>query len=241
MISLSKTDLNFVLSRCPKDVTKLLRDNPGKLILAGGFIRNVIAGFPASDVDLFGTSKEFLESIAKDLTIQRKGRMFQTKNAITVLSSARIPVQFITRWLFEYPEQVVASFDFTTCQAVIWAQSKGTGPVYFESAVADNFYSDLAARRLVYTSPDRDEEAGGSMLRVMKFVKKGYNIQADSLAAVIGRIVRKIDFNKLPKGYVDAGLEMVICGLLREVDPLVVVDGVDLLNEHEMVFEDEAK
>ena len=38
------------------------------------------------------------------------------------------------------------------------------------------FYPDLAARRLVYTSPLRNEDAGGSILRVLKFYQRGYRI-----------------------------------------------------------------
>jgi hypothetical protein len=246
MMQLSPSDLNFVLSRCPKDVRKLLTDNPGSLFLAGGFIRATIAGEKVSDIDLFGKSADDLLRIAKDLTLDRKGRYFKTDNAITVLAPPRIPVQFITRWLFNDPAACIASFDYTVCQAVIWAEkvevnsietdengvNKKTSRILFHSAISDHFYQDLAARRLVYTFPKRDEEAGGSFMRMVKFIKKGYNIQAPSMGGIIARIAMNVD----QKAWSDERwMAQVISGLLRQVDPLLIVDGIDFIDEHEVI------
>lgn len=242
MKTLSQSDLNFVLSRCPRDILKLLKSNPGRLFLAGGFIRATIAGEKVSDIDLFGTSADDLLRIAKDLTLERKGRYFKTDNAVTVLSPPRIPVQFITRWVFDDAEKCIVSFDFTVCQSVIWAQkfddSENPEKSYykFHSMISDSFYADLAARRLVYTFPVREEEPGGSFMRVLKFVKRGYNVQAPSLAGVISRILSRLDISKIQKkdGDIDEfKAAMVITGLLRQVDPLTVIDGVDFVDEHE--------
>jgi hypothetical protein len=216
----------------------LLKDNAGKLFLAGGFVRATIAGEKVSDIDLFGVSKDDLLRIAKDLTLERKGRFFSTDNAITVLSPPRFAVQFITRWLFAVPEQLVTSFDFTVCQAAIWAEQldstiengESKKRYKFHSLISDAFYPDLAARRLVYTFPVRDEDVGGSLLRVIKFVKKGYNVQAPTLAGVIARVVSNLGFKSTDN---EKWRAKVITGLLREVDPLTIVDGVDFVDEHE--------
>jgi hypothetical protein len=241
MMQLSKTDLNFILSRCPRDVLKLLRSNPGTLFLAGGFIRSTLAGEKVSDIDLFGGSADDLLRIAKDLTLERKGRYFKTDNAITVLSPPRIPVQFITRWLFKDPGLCISSFDYTVCQAVIWTEKieidapdpelKKTKTI-FHSAISDAFYQDLAARRLVYTFPQREEEAGGSFMRMVKFIKKGYNIQAPSMAGVMARILWKVRDEKMTD---EKWMATVITGLLRQIDPLHVIDGVDFVDEHEII------
>src|SRR3546814_5607988 len=82
---------------------------------------------------------------------------------------------------------------------------------------------------LVYTSPVRDEEAGGSMLRVIKYVKRGYSIQVDSLGRVIDRIVSAVDEDRAR----DVGRSVVIAGLLREVDPALIVDGMEVTGDHE--------
>lgn len=187
-----------------------------------------------------------LMSLAKGLAYERKGRFFLTDNAITVLSPPRFPVQFITRWLFTDAEKLIQSFDFTVCQAAIWAEDRsveafGEEPkskTIFRSAISEDFYHDLAARRLVYTHPLRDEDAGGSMLRVIKFIRKGYNIQALSLAGVMSRIMVAVNTDRIEhtvgNGSKEKGVALVITSLLREVDPLTVIDGVDFVNEHEI-------
>jgi hypothetical protein len=263
-MELSKSDLHFVLSRCPRDILKMLKEHERKLFLAGGFIRSTIAGEKTSDVDLFGPSQEFLLQVAKDITLERKGRYFATKNAYTVLAPPRFPVQLITRWVFDDPQRLILSFDFTVCRAVIWAERQADTTIMkdgkpntrknylFQSAIGEGFYEDLAARRLVYTHPDRVEDAGGSLLRVLKFVKKGYNIQAPSVAGVVARILATLSENGLEteERAEDAGgktsirrikeswATMVVTGLLREVDPLTVIDGVDFVDEHEVVEEE---
>lgn len=225
MIELTQTDLHFVVSRLPKDIKDLLVKYP-ELMIAGGFIRATIAGERVSDIDLFGASKESLKSIAQEIALKRKGRLYETDNAITVLTGSRIPLQFITRWLFTDCDKLINSFDYTICQALVARHGdKWVG------YCSDMFYPDLAARRLNYTFPQRNEDAGGSALRMRKFISKGYTIQADSMAKVIARLVSNIDFTKLAN---EKDIAQIIVGLLREVDPLAVIDGIEMVNEHDI-------
>jgi len=224
MTSLLETDLHFVLTRLPKDIRNLMKKHG--LILGGGFIREVIAGNKANDIDLFGATLVQLLSATLELQQDRSARKFETANAITLISAPRMPVQFIKRWLFPDANAVVASFDFTVCQAAIWFADG-----HWHSSIADRFYPDLAARRLVYTSPAREEEAGGSMMRVRKFLARGYTIQASSLGAVIARLIGKVRNSDMAQ--TEEGAAKVLTGLLREVDPLLVIDGVDAVEEHQ--------
>lgn len=229
MNTLTQTDLHFIVRRLPRDVRELLMKyaRMGKLLsVGGGFIRETIAGNKPSDIDLFGPSKEVLDAASIDLSVTRSIKPHRTNNAITLVCPPRLPVQFITRWVFPTPPEVVPSFDFTVCQAVVWYDGEA-----WQSACADDFYPDLAARRLVYTSPVREEEAGGSMLRVRKFLARGYNIQAVSLGAVVARLAFKVREAGMAES--EAGFAKVITGLLREVDPLLVVDGLEIIDEHE--------
>jgi len=228
MENLTNQDLHFVVSRLPKDLVVGIKNH--KLIVAGGFIRETISGGKVSDIDLFGQSVDTLKLAALELAQDRKGRMFNTDNAITVLSPPRLPIQFITKWLFTEPSLCVDSFDFTVCQAGIWWDGEN-----WQSTISPAFYPDLAAKRLVYTYPVRIEAAGGSMLRVRKFLQRGYSIQSASLAGVIARLCGSIDFRR---GYDEKDAAKIITALLREVDPLTVVDGVDLLDEHEVVAQE---
>jgi len=225
MDKLTKNDLHFVVSRLPKDIKSLLTKYP-ELMIAGGFIRATIAGERVSDIDLFGKDKKALKSVAQEIALKRKGRVHETDNAITVLAPPRTPLQFITRWLYTDPVALVKSFDYTICQAVIAFRNEK-----WISQCSSMFYPDLAARRLNYTSPVRNEDAGGSILRMRKFVSKGYTIQADSMAKVIARLVSNIDFNKAAT---EEEIAIIVVSLLREVDPLVIIDGLEMVDEHEI-------
>lgn len=225
LTELPLNDVRFVLSRLPKDVLTLIREQ--RLILGGGFIRATIAGEKVNDIDLFGDDKERIKAIAYEFSAKHGGRVHETVNALTILHPHRLPIQFITRWTYNAPFDVVNSFDFTIAQVVIWMKNQ------FQGICSDRFYQDLAARRLVYTFPQREEEAGGSLLRAKKFLSRGYIMTAPNFAGVIARIVKKIDYQKVDQAdeKVIAG---VISGLLLEVDPATVIDGMDVIDEHEV-------
>lgn len=230
-MELAKHDLRFIAQRLPKDIRELMSTHHGKLFVGGGFIRAQIAGETPNDIDLFGTSKEHLEQIAVALMSVRPGaKMHKSKNAITIVTPDRLPVQFITRWVFDKPQKCMESFDFSVCQAVVWRCGNQSNDPW-ASSIGDRFYQDLAARRLYYTAPIRDEEAGGSMMRVIKYVKRGYTIQVSSLGAVIARLMSGMK-NSALAGQVP---EIVLAGLLREVDPLMVIDGFEVVDDHEPV------
>lgn len=222
--NLTLNDLQFVVTRIPRDVRELMKKYG--LYLGGGFLRETISQQKPNDIDLFGPNKVILDSASKELGEERQARVFATDNAITLISAPRLPVQFITRWLFSSGDDVLASFDFTVCQAVVWWNGS-----HWESRIAETFYSDLAARRLVYTSPIREEAAGGSLMRVRKFLARGYNIQAGSFGAVLARIFMKVRESGMTATEEDTG--RVITGLLREVDPLLVIDGIEAVEEHD--------
>lgn len=223
MGKLSSSDLSLVVRRMPKDVRTALYNNPGALFVGGGFIRAVVANEEVNDIDFFGPSGA-LRHVAEKFEQERKDvRKLVTKNAITIVTPGRSTLQFITRWAFDEPDDVVASFDFTVCQAVVWFDGK-----VYRSVVGDRFYEDLAAKRLSYTSPVREEEAGGSMLRVIKYVKRGYRIQMGDLGQVIGRIFSEYR----PDGPIDFAQYAV--SRMQEVDPLTVIDGIPVDDDEEV-------
>lgn len=214
-------DLNYVVNRLPKDVKKLMRNRP--VFLAGGYIRSLIAGEKVNDVDLWGADKEQLEITAALFAGERKVRMMKTDNACTILTPNRVPVQFITRWTYEDPKVLAESFDFTIASAVIWYDvEEGC----WKSYCHDHFYADLAAKRLRYMYPVRNEDAGGSILRMTKFLGRGYRIAPEELAGLVARLnagIKHSDFLTRDEHW----QARVYAGLLREVDPLTIVDGCE--------------
>lgn len=207
-------DMHFCIKRLPKRLKELMKRYGEIIIVAGGFIRSVIAGELVSDVDVFAGNEKVSEDLAMQL-MENKRDLYKTKNAITV--KGRIPVQFIHRWVFDEPLEVLKSFDFSICQAAIWYDKVANK---WSSQCSDRFYSDLASKRLVYLSPIRNEDAGGSVLRVLKYYQRGYRIPLDSFGRVLARllmVVRK-------EANWEENMAAVITGLLIEVDPAGFVD-----------------
>lgn len=220
MNELAWHDLAWCLRRAPRKVLEAVKESPGKVIIAGGFIRSCIANEEVNDIDLFASDADAALALANRLAPEQdraknaKGLLpgvHSTDNAYTI-TSLRPVAQVIHRWTFETPQQCVESFDFTIARAAIW-YSDG-----WKTLVAPSFYADLAAKRLIYCSPKRIEELGGSMLRVLKFYQRGYRIPLDSLSAVIARLCSDLDQNKL-KMSDEFQVSKILCGLLREVDP----------------------
>ena len=223
MSGLTNYDLAWCLTRLPFSVRGFLQNWNTQLVVAGGFIRGCIANEPISDIDLFATSKEEAHKAALALATTQEvvAKPHTTDNAYTIKLAhlQNCPIQFIHRWTFTAPEPLIQSFDFTIARAAFWwnKEEKKWG-----SLVDPNFYHDLAAKRLVYCSPVREEEAGGSLLRVLKFYQKGYRIPLDSFGAVLSRMFMGIKEDCLPHGLErEEAIAKVLTGLLREVDPSI--------------------
>lgn len=206
-VGLNYRDVNNCLLRLPMPVVTALKGQPG-LFLAGGLIRACIAGETINDVDLFVRDARAAQTIAAILQPDLNQRV-TTDNAVS-LDGLALKVQLIHRWTFATPEDCIASFDFTICSAAIWWNANAER---WDSTCDPSFYSDLAAKRLVYRSPVRNEDAGGSMLRVLKYVKRGYGIPRSSLAAVMARAVRGLNTSD------EVDLATQIKDVLAEVDP----------------------
>lgn len=217
MRELEQVDLRFMIARLPKVVKAALERHPESVCVAGGFIRSVIAHEEINDIDLFCRSQLECDALSAELVAGAAVdgvtlRVVKTDNAVTLLGGP-IAIQVIHRWVYGHPSEVLASFDFTIATAAIFASNNGG----FAGLCHDQYYSDLAAKRLVYLSPKRNEDAGGSMLRVLKFYQRGYRMPLDSLAAVVARLMTGVDFSRT-NGDEEQNARVVL-GLLREVDP----------------------
>jgi hypothetical protein len=241
MRELNRHDLQWILQRTPPDILAAIKHRPGKLFLAGGFIRACIAHEEAQDIDLFVSSKYDAHGIAAQLCAQgtRKGELgarksvHETENAYTVPRAVfGLPVQVISRWVFATPQECAESFDFTIAKSAIWWEGDGTTDAKgypggaWKSLCHEDFYADLAAKRLIYVSPVRNEDPGGSMLRVLKFYQRGYRIPLGSLGAVMARMVAAITPDRVdaqmainPDNTGEQNMSVLLTEQLREVDP----------------------
>lgn len=209
MIELVQEDLNWCIRRLPNMVLEILRENPGTVFVSGGFIRSCVSGEDVNDIDIFSLSKEKSELLARRIS-DEKHAIIATENAFTVLGY-KYTLQFIHRWSFQSPVECVESFDFTIARAAIWDDGKE-----YKSIIDDRFYIDLASKRLVYCQPKRNEDAGGSMLRLFKFYQRGYRAPLTTMGAVTARLIQGLQ----DRGeWTEENNAKVVTGLLREVDP----------------------
>ena len=220
IINMNPMDMNYCIRRLPKIVRETMKTEGSKLLLGGGFVRSCITREEVNDIDLFVDSYETEDRIIKLLKTS-KDRLYITRNATTILRESGVPIQIIHRWMYKAPEDLIYDFDFSICCAVIWYSDEQPSGV-----VHGRYYQDLAAKRLVYMQPTREEEAGGSILRVLKYYRKGYTITLDSFGSVIAKMMSNVDMKKT-----GVELEKVITGLLVEVDPHAIL-GNDVVQEH---------
>jgi len=96
------------------------------------------------------------------------------------------------------------------------------------STCSKRFYSDLAGKRLVYLSPIRNEDAGGSLLRVLKYYQRGYRIPLNSFGAVLARLLFSV---RNRNDMTEEEMASVITALLVEVDPAGFIDHAAYLPE----------
>lgn len=216
MSNLNIFDLDFCVRRLPRNLKTMMKKHGKKIIVAGGYIRSIITGEKISDVDVFAGNKEASFIFATEL--QGDDKFHKTDNAFTI-TKVKPTIQFIFRWVFDNPTDIVDSFDFSVSQVAFWFD---TEVEKWDSCCSDKFYQDLSAKRLVYLSPARNEDAGGSLLRVLKYYQRGYRIPLDSFGAVIARLVSGIDFNRT--GNDEVQIAKIISGLLFEVDPNGFID-----------------
>lgn len=228
-VDMDVNDLRSVVRMIPREVREILKQCAHTSV-AGGFVRDTICGEKPSDIDIFGPHVDTLKVAAMELAATYNGRCITTNNAITVVTPARSTVQFITRWTYPTVEESIQLFDFTMCKAAVFWRGGWCG------IVDRRFYQDVAARRLTYTNPQREEEPGGSMLRAAKFLRRGWRVPFGDLGKIMARMEARLDHNKLsaaPDSEREALVGQVFAGLLLEVDPLTPLDGYTVAEEHE--------
>lgn len=176
----------------PGAVYGTMSDYSGRLFLAGGSMRALQCREEVSDWDLFvhpdinpvGIMSTIYEKANKEYDAKA------SENAITGRikeHGVEHTVQIITRWKFKCLHDVLESFDFRMSQAGVVVSRSGLLTLDW----MPGFFEDCAEKRLYYTSPNRTEDPAGSLLRIIKFSRKGWKaIDFRSLAKVVARAAK---------------------------------------------------
>lgn len=198
MMPLDQQDVVRVLTTLPACITDELGEH---VFLAGGYIRSVICHERPADIDLFTSAGAWGDSLRDTLVGNGYRQSSCTDNAFTLVKDGSVPVQIIRRWHEPACHNVVMKFDLTVAAAAL---TRDVGVCH------SRFYQDIAAKRLTYTKPT-DAEPGGTILRLMKYARKGFHVPPETIAAVMDAFSRK---------FPAATSYDVIVRHLREVDPL---------------------
>ncbi len=240
MAPLDRMDVGWAVRRLPIPVFGLLKKYGPQLFLAGGYLRSIVAGERINDIDLFAHSPAAAKQFALDLAIAISPKLksiasiiHETDNAYTVRTKPMM-TQFIHRWNYLHPADAVSSFDFTIARAALWWNPETD---HWDSLASVRFYQDLAAKRIVYCRPVRNEDAGGSLLRIFKFYQRGYRAPLDTMGAVVARLVWAVNREKGFRS--EQRLGRILTALLHEVDPNVDPESLAHLPPMEELTEEE--
>lgn len=197
-MTLEKTNFiqlpDFLLEKTVENLPKIVKEAMRQfdIYLCGGYIRDMLDNQSPKDIDFFCKNINSAELGAKYLENNNVViRRHDSANAITLDLESGEQVQFITRWLFDGALEHLEMFDFTHVRAAIWyiRQDRYTGWV---GICDDRFVPDVTNKRLRYCAPIRDEEAAGCVLRMKKFLERGYKIDNDSLCKILARISKPV-------------------------------------------------
>lgn len=184
-LGLSKAHLDAIFKKLPNGVTYQLQRYADHLFLAGGAIRAILNNEPVNDIDLFAQHASIAEAAAHFFQGGKATeKLHVTDNAFTI-KDVSPHVQIVRRDYYDTPQAVLDSFDFIVCKAVIWYDG-----ATWQSLVDPQFFNDLEQQKLTYCSP-AGQDPRDSLLRVLKFHSRGYNIDARSLAQIVAQTVQK--------------------------------------------------
>lgn len=179
------TTAERLLPKCVRDVLVAF---PIDLILAGGYLRSVSCGErPHSDHDLFLIRPELAGSVVNFLGQQvplgHEAKWKVTPRAATATINGHV-VQLVLGWNPASPMQLVHEFDFTVCKAAMWY-----GTHTFVGCCTTSFLRDISQRALVW---DGQSDAISSIIRLTKFMRRGFTMSSRSLVGFISACVRQL-------------------------------------------------
>ena len=192
MIRLNQSLVDAIVTSLPEEVRAALMDSNGALCLAGGYIRDFMLGEEPKDIDIFGTCEgEVMHAVEQFDWDQHYTKKTQANSvAFSCWNGQKKTVQFVTRSYYADHDALIRSFDFTICQVCVFYD--GLPIRSWIGFCTEGYLHDFVERALVYTQPERDEDPAGSLLRVVRFLKRGFTISEEELSKVLARMCAAI-------------------------------------------------
>ena len=153
------------------------------IFIAGGAIRDYyMHGKVTNDIDLYFQDAHTMSEVKKYLLENGGIVTFETKNAIKI-KYKELELDLIQRY-FNSPSECIENFDFTVCSCAC-----DTKNIYAH----EFFLNDLAARKLKFNNI---VAPSSTMLRIIKYIKKGFDISYQDLLIIINAIKGEDDLNE---------------------------------------------
>lgn len=184
-------DLDACVKALPDSIKRTLQSHPGKLIVAGGFIRSIVRGEPINDIDIFGIDYPGMGSLA--ISLDTLNSYFYTPNAksIKVIKdngphpATEMKVQFITKYEETSAVATLQNFDFTHSMAAFWFEND-----QWTSVCHNNFYNDVC-NSLINFNPEYVGDRVILMKRFLKFSTKGWQYCIKDFAAILAEVSKE--------------------------------------------------
>jgi len=192
-------EANRIASMLPPVVQKILKRCPGTCV-AGGFVRDHIAGITPKDIDVFfvGATRQVAFEIATRLLSEDSEYALNVTSAFydtwITAGDTRGPVQLIHGNSAETYYNLLRGFDFTCCQLGLrFVNSQ------WELFYADMAYNDAKSRVIIYDA-HKTESSGwiGTYLKhLIRLLQKGYRVNGyESLVTLFAELTDEANLTK---------------------------------------------
>jgi hypothetical protein len=201
--SLTQAEINAVLERVPVAVQRILQRED--VVLAGGVIRDTLAGLPVKDVDIFCHSAEQAERLALQLSPFVRHTTFAY--TVDVLGTE---VQFVFYKDFADAKDLIRQFDFRACCAsVYWqGQTRATDEGgfaerggYWQGVAVEGFRADCREHVLRFMSQEKDAGKLTALGRALHLAKRGWTLSVDEAASIITHWQPKADHAEVRRSF----------------------------------------
>jgi hypothetical protein len=172
-----------------KIVQKLLKDLPSdikqdlianKAMIAGGALLSIVKNHQINDYDIYfksrGSCYKFISEIPKSYALVSK----TNRSAVFAKSKSDLKFNVIYFDVFENLQHVFSFFDYETCKIGYDFETN-------KLETGERFWSDAVTNTLTYSG--NTKYPLGALIRIQKYVKKGYNIDTLSLLKLINDLV----------------------------------------------------
>jgi len=165
-----------------------------QVFIAGGAIRDYLSNADIKDIDLFTTSKEVEIQLLN--FFDEKGKLINKNDFLANYTYKNRWFQVILNKHYSNHSDLIGSFDFTICQAVVFVElelfpeaNRKQFNIVFDSSV--NFFQDTLAKHL---RVNKITFPLSTLERMQKYIQKGY-IACNGTLLEIARSLKDLDLN----------------------------------------------